>query len=67
MSLQNLLRIPSIDTPNKRAKAKNILIMVLKAQNFQFSTNVALAYNVSTLGEEADLELLNFQFSTNDK
>jgi hypothetical protein len=29
---------------------KNILIMVLKAQNFQFSTNVALAYNVIGLG-----------------
>jgi hypothetical protein len=26
-----------------------------------------VADNVPTLGEEADLELLNFQFSTNDK
>ena len=24
-------------------------------------------FNVKTLGEEADLELLNFQFRTNDK
>ena len=28
--------------------------MVLKAQNFQFSTNVALAYNGSRLGEVAE-------------
>lgn len=41
--------------------------------SFFYSTNVKtknvypLAYNVPTLGEEADLELLNFQFKTNDK
>ena len=30
--------------------------MVLKAQNFQFSTNVALAYNGSRLCEAVDFE-----------
>ena len=40
--------------------------MVLKAQNFQFSTNVALAYNVIGLGEVAEhktsIEVQTFKF-----
>ena len=33
--------------------------MVLKAQNFKFSTNVALAYNVISLGEVGKKERPN--------
>lgn len=41
--------------------------MVLKAQNFQFSTNVALAYNVWWYEIVADLRAMQYQPSTNFK
>jgi hypothetical protein len=41
--------------------------MVLELLNLNFSTNVALAYNVKVLGEGQGLELQNFKTSTNEQ